>query len=161
MSANSNRATQAKNYAFRLLNYRERSVKEIEDRLIRKGFNKEVCAKTVADLKALKLVDDHKFAKSFAEGRVKYKPSGLALIRSKLYFKGIAEETINSVITDIEKGYDEYHAAYEIAARKTKSFSKISREKAKRRIYEYLLRRRFKKDIIFKVLNKIFESKTD
>jgi len=159
MKMDSASSVQAKNFAYRLLNYRERSVKELEDRLIRKGFTKEISTKVVADLKALGLVDDYKFARAFIEGRLKYRPCGLALIRSRLYSKGIPEHTVNSVISGIERDYDEYKVAYEIASSKLGRFNKkVSRIKAKRRIYDYLLRRRFKKEIIYKVLNNIFKS---
>ena len=158
MRINSDSFKQAKNFAYKLLNYRERSVKEIEDRLAEKGFKKEVSAKVVADLKALGLVDDYRFAKTFAESRIKYRPSGLTLIRSKLYSKGIDEDIIDSVFSGIERDYDEYAAAYALANKKAKRSNKVSCIKAKRRIYDYLLRRRFKKDIIYKVLNRIFNS---
>lgn len=149
---------QAKNYAYRLLGYRERSEREIEERLVRKGFNKVVSEKVVEDLKAAGLIDDYRFAKSFAEGRVKYRPSGIELIRSKLYSKGIDGEIVNSVLSEIERNFDEYAAAYEIAGNRARKFGKINREKAKQRIYGYLLRRRFKKDVIYKVLNEIYAS---
>ena len=157
MKFNSESLTQAKNFAYRLLNYRERSVAEIEDRLVRKGFKKEIAAQAIAGLKTLKLLDDYRFAKTFAESRIKSKPSGLALIRSKLRSFGIAQDTIDSVICDIERDYDEYAAAYHIATSKAERFSNISDIKAKRRMYGYLLRRRFKKDVIYKVLDEVFK----
>lgn len=147
---------QAKDYAYRLLSYRERSEREIKERLARKGFDEVVSEKVAEDLKAAGLIDDYRFAKAFAEGRVRYRPSGLELIRSKLYSKGIDGEIVNSVISAIEGNYDEYAAAHELAGNRAKKFGKINREKAKQRIYGYLLRRRFKKEVVYKVLNEIF-----
>jgi regulatory protein len=149
---------QAKNFAYKLLSYREYSTKELEDRFIRKGFEKEIRSKVINDLKSLELLNDYRFAKAFAENRIKYKPSGLALIRSELHSKGIGGNAIDSIIADIEKNYNEYEAAYNIASNKAKRFDKISSIKAKRRIYDYLSRRRFHKDIIYEVLNKVFEN---
>ena len=150
--------SQAKNYAYRLLSYRERSEKEIEDRLARRGFTKEVRDKVVADLKVLGLVDDYRFAKAFVESRIKYRPSGLMLIRSKLYSMGVDGDIVNSVISDIESDYDEYAVAYRIASDRARKFSRVDHLKAKRRIHDYLLRRRFKKDVIYRVLNRIFNN---
>ncbi len=148
---------QAKNYAYRLLAYRERSAGEIQDKLTGKGFKKGLSAKVVADFKKLGYLDDRRFAKAFLESRIKYRPSGLALIRSKLRSLGIADDTAESAISDAGKNYDEYAAAYSIAKNRASRFNKVDPIKAKRRIYDYLLRRRFKRDIIFKVLNEIYD----
>jgi len=148
---------QAKNFAYKLLSYREHSTKELEDKLIRKGFEKEVSSKVINALKSLKLLDDWRFAKAFAENRIKYKPSGLALIRSELRSKGVDREAIDSIISDIKKNYNEYEVAYNIASNKAKRFNKISSIKAKQRLYDYLLRRRFDKDVIYDVLNAVFK----
>ena len=121
-------------------------------------FNEVLAAQVIADLKALGLIDDCRFAKTFAESRIRYKPSGLARIRSELYSKGIAWDIINSVLSRIERGYDEYAVAYEIARDKARRFHNISPIKAKHRIYGSLLRRRFKKDVIYEALNRIFEN---
>lgn len=148
--------TQAKNFAYRLLSYRERSVKELGDRLVKKGFKKEVCDRVVDDLKKTGLLDDYRFAKAFAESRIKHRPSSLALIRLKLYLKGIAKDTVSSVISEVERGYDEYDVAYSLAAEKAKKFNKIGCAKAKRRACDYLLRRRFSKEVIYRVLSEVF-----
>ncbi len=147
---------QAKSYAFRLLGYRERSAREMADRLEMKGFSKTACGKAVSDLKALGLIDDNKFAKDFARGRLRYRPCGVGLIRSELSAKGVARDIVDSVISDIEKSYDEYEAAHRIANDKASRSRKLDPLKAKRRLHGYLLRRRFKKEIIYTILNEIF-----
>lgn len=142
----------AKDYAYRLLGYRERSEKEIEERLTRRGFDKKVSDSVIAGLKTLGFIDDYKFAKRFAEIRLGRRPSGLALIKSKLYAKGVSREIINSVVSDVENDYDEYKAARMIAAERMKKIGRIENSKAKRRLYEYLLGRRFKDEVIEQVL---------
>ena len=93
--------------------------------------------------------------------RIKCKPSGLSFIRMKLSSLGVADDILNSVISDAEKGYDEFAAAYELAKKRAGRLNKAGTVKAKRRIYGYLLRRRFKKGVIFRVLNKIFGNQTN
>jgi len=146
----------ARGYASRLLSYRERSVKEMADRLARKGFSDGVRAKVVSDLERQGLVNDHRFAVNFANSRLSHKPSGLPLIISELSSKGIGREVIDSVIEEIAKDYDEYETACRIAAVRVDKNRSIDTLKAKRRLYDHLLRRRFRKDIIHRVLARFF-----
>ncbi|NQU73859.1 MAG: regulatory protein RecX, partial [Candidatus Omnitrophica bacterium] len=55
----------AKNCAYRLLSYRSRSIKEINDRLKKKGFSPAIIKKTVTHLKQINYLNDEEFAKSW------------------------------------------------------------------------------------------------
>ncbi|MDD5680438.1 MAG: regulatory protein RecX [Candidatus Omnitrophica bacterium] len=147
----------AKEYAYRLLKYRERSTKEIERRLKEKHFSGNICDKVIAELKELGYLDDNRFANMVADSIIKFKPGGLALVRSALYAKGVPAKIIDSVISDVKDGYDEYEAAYALASRRVRRFKDIEPERAKHRIYNLLLRRRFKQETILEVLNQIFK----
>jgi len=146
----------ARGYAFRLLSYRERSVKEMADRLARKGFSDRVRAKVVSDLKKHGLIDDRRFAVNFANSRLTHRPSGLPMIISELSSKGIGRDIIDLVMEEISKDYDEYETACRIAAVRVGKYRNIDSLKAKRRLYGHLLRRRFRKDVIYRVLARFF-----
>jgi len=157
MKRGSESIIKAKNYAFRLLSYRERSRREISDRLAGKGFSSGVCGMVIAELEELGLIDDRRFAGDFARSRIRYRPSGLALIRSELSSKGVTRDIVDEVVSDIADSYDEYETAYRIANDKVRRSGKTDALKSKRRLHDYLSRRRFKKDIIYKILNEIFD----
>lgn len=147
----------AKDYAFRLLGHRGRSRREISDRLAGRGFSKAVCGKVIAELQALGLIDDRRFAADFARSRIRHRPCGLELIRSELYSKGVAGEIVDSVISDASGVYDEYQAACRIAEDRVRRLGNPDALRSKRRLYGYLSRRMFKKDIIHKIINEIFD----
>jgi len=147
----------AKECAYRLLKYRERSTKEIKDRLKEKGFSGDICDRVIDELNRLGYLDDKRFANMLADSIIKFRPGGLALVRSALYAKGVPAKIIDSVITDVKDGYDEYEAAYALASGRVKRFKNIEPERAKQRIYNFLLRRRFKQETILEVLNQIFK----
>ncbi len=53
------------NYSLKYLSFRNRSIKEIRDYLLRKNFIEETINSTIERLAKLKFVDDEEFAKSW------------------------------------------------------------------------------------------------
>ena len=145
----------AKECAYRLLKYRERSTKEIRNRLKEKGFSGDICDRVIDELSRLGYLDDSRFANMLAEDMIKSRPGGLALIRSALYAKGVAAEIVDSIVLSLEGSYDEYQAACKLASNRVKRLKNIEPEKAKQRIYNFLLRRRFKQETILEVLRNL------
>lgn len=60
MKNNSNDLQQALNYAKRLLKFRARSKKELEERLMQKGFLQQIVQSTVEELEKSGLINDEK-----------------------------------------------------------------------------------------------------
>ena len=146
----------ARECAYRLIKYRERSTKEIVGRLKAKGFSGDICDKVIDELNRLGYLDDKRFANMLAGSIIKFRPGGLALVRSALRAKGVPETIADSAIADIKDSYDECGAAYKLASNRVKRLSGVKPEKAKQRIYNFLLRRRFGRGTIQNVLNRIF-----
>jgi regulatory protein len=142
----------AKNYAFLLLKFRLRSEKELIWRLKRKKFDAATIKKVLEFLKEKDFINDKDFAKSWAESRLK-RVWGLKKIKEELKLKGIAQDTIDNQIAEIKKSYCEKEIVSEIIEKRTKRLKGIEPEKAKRRIYAYLLRRGFSQDVIIEALN--------
>ena len=71
----------AKDYSFKLLSYRPRSIKEIEDRLKKKDYSAKVILEVIKSLKRLKFLNDKEFARMWVKSRIKTKPMG----RYRLY----------------------------------------------------------------------------
>lgn len=147
----------ARECAYRLLKYRERSEKEIRDRLKVKGFSGDICGKVVSELTEMGYIDDRRFANMAAENIIKFRPGGLMFVRSALRSKGISDEIIDAVISDIKASYDERSAAYKLAVTRAGNFSGVDPDKAKQRIYNFLLRRRFSRETIIGVLREIYD----
>lgn len=144
----------AKNYAFLLLKFRVRSEKEIRQRLKKKKFVPEIIEETLSFLKEKKFIDDNYFAKTWIASRIK-KPLGIRRLRQELRIKGIDREIIESEISEIKNNYSEEDIVTQIAKEKLKKIKGIEPQKAKRRIYAYLLRRGFSPQIVIECLNQM------
>ncbi len=144
----------ARNYAFLLLKFRLRSEKELRQRLEQKKFSAQAVSSTVSFLKEKGFIDDACFAKAWAESRIK-RPLGLRRIRDELKAKGIDAAIINNQISQIKKDYPEQEIVLEIAKKRFSRFKGTEPEKAKRRIYAYLLRRGFLADTIIEALSQL------
>ena len=137
----------AKNYAFLLLKFRQRSTKEISQRLKQKHFEDSIIKETIAFLKDHAFIDDAAFARAWIDSRLK-KPLGIKRIKEELRIKGIDNNIIDSNINQIRRDYSEEEVVSRIAADRLSRLKGIEPQKAKRRLFSYLLRRGFSLDVI-------------
>lgn len=143
----------ARQYAFLLLKYRLRSEKEIADRLLRKKFSPEVIKDTIAFLKEKRFIDDSCFARAWLESRIK-RPLGIRRLKQELRFKGIDKEIIERSVEQIKENYSETEVVQNIVEEKFRKMRNIEPQKAKSRIYSYLLRRGFSPDVCLDAINR-------
>lgn len=144
----------ARQYAFYLLKFRLRSENEIYSRLEKKKFEREIIRQTVAFLKEKRFIDDAEFARAWVESRIK-KPLGLRRLREELKLKGVAKEIIDNQLERIKKDYSEIDVVREIARVRFSKLSAIEPQRAKMRIYAYLLRHGFSPGIVIDVINNL------
>lgn len=141
-------------YAFLLLKFRSRSEHELYTRLKKKGFLEPVIKDTLVFLKEKRFVDDHDFAKSWAQARIK-RAYGPRRIRAELKLKGIKEETIADIFREDLKDYQPEKIISALAQKRLRELKGIDLQKAKRRTYAYLLRRGFHPEAISDILNRV------
>lgn len=146
----------ARQYGYLLLRYRPRSIKEFQDRLIKKGFNRDTTNTITDEFKQSNLLDDKEFARAWVADRISLKPAGKSLIRRELTIKGIDSELISEVLGDIRPFYDEYETAKVLAEKRLRTLGRLNKLKKKKRIYAYLVRRGFSSDAIWKAINELF-----
>lgn len=150
---------EALEYAYLFLSYRTRSSREMQDRLTRKGFGKEVVHHTLEDLKQKKLLDDVEFTKTFVEGRLRHRLEGEHKIQRELYNKGIDRETAAEILRTVkEEGKDdlpdEEERAFRSLMRRARQIKEIDSHTQHRRLYGHLARQGFSPDVIEKALNR-------
>lgn len=141
----------AKKYAFLLLKYRPRSERELYSRLKKKKFEEAVIACVISFLKERKFLDDRAFAQAWIESRIK-STYGLRKIEQELKLKGIDKEIIATLISELKQGYPEEKVAAQIAEERFKKLKRIEINKARRRVYDYLVRRGFSPGIAIEVI---------
>lgn len=93
--------SKAIDYSFRLLGYRDRSKREILDRLKKRQYSQEEIDETFDRLERYNLVDDEKFAQAFAVSKAK-KFWGPLRIKAKLLELGVS----GKIIEETMKGLD-------------------------------------------------------
>ncbi|MDP9490600.1 MAG: RecX family transcriptional regulator [Actinomycetota bacterium] len=87
--------------ALRALRHRDRSRRDIENRLERAGIAEDERARALDDLSAAGLLSDDRFAHERAQQLAKRNASN-ALIRSDLRHHGIAAEVVEEVVDGLE-----------------------------------------------------------
>ena len=143
----------ARDYAFLLLKFRLRSENELSGRLKRKKFPEETVKEVVAFLKEKRFIDDSLFAKVWLNSRLK-RSLGLRRIRQELRQKGIEKGVIETELGKV-KGYYEAETVLELAKERLGKLKAVEPVKAKRRVYEFLLRRGFSPEIVIDTLNQL------
>lgn len=142
----------AKNKALKFLSYRQRSEKEVVDKLKKEGFSQEIIDKTVEFLKGYNLIDDLNFAKNFVMDKSNINKYGPERIKYELYMKGIPESIINKSLKDYD---DEYSVALELARKKINSYKNDNKSAIYRKLGGFLQRRGFSYECILKVLREL------
>jgi len=138
------------------LSYRNRSTKEIVDKLKKKGFEDHIIENTLDYLKHYNLIDDYQFSKSFMKDKIKLNKYGPERIKFELYRRGIPKEIVEEVIREYENGY-EYSLAYDLATKKIKSYKTDDKKVLYSKLGSFLQRRGFSYDCISKVLRDILQ----
>lgn len=132
----------ATSYAFFLLKFRPRTVKELGERLKKKGFPPEDVDSALSLLKEKKFIDDKDFADRWIKARVK-RSFGIIRIKRELLAKGIEPGFVQEATERLKDEYPQERAALELAREKAKKLKKTEKAKAVQRCYAYLLRRGF------------------
>lgn len=136
------------NLSLKYLTIRARSVKELHDYLLKKGFTSTEINQTIEKLKELKFLNDENFARSFIENRQRKGKSKNA-IAFELKQKGINKNHSESILVDAN---DDLKTALEYIEKRLHQFDRFDKIKRKQRIISRLSSRRFSWDVISKVL---------
>jgi len=110
--------------------------------LSRAGFDTEEVEAEIVRLEAVGLVDDEAFARELARHHLTVRGSGRRAVVSALRAKGVAGETIERTLAelDVDVG-DEEARASALAAERARRLSALPPEAAYARIVSMLLRR--------------------
>ncbi|MEJ6951632.1 regulatory protein RecX [Natronospora cellulosivora (SeqCode)] len=139
-----------KDKAFNLLSYRDRSIYELKERLLQKGYLEKDILKVIDRLKELDYLNDRRFAFNWVKYRIKNRPRGKLLLKKELMEKGISEEIINDALNNLYDYELEKGIADKLAKKWLNSHS-MNALKLKR----YLYNKGFTIDIIYKIINNI------
>lgn len=121
----------AKTIAFRLLKIRQRSQKELADRLKQKEISADMINRTLAFLKEYQFIDDIIFARLWIKSRLR-KPFGANRIRMELMTKGIAKDIIKEQLEAALGESDEKAVIQELIEKRKKRLQALDPLKEKK-----------------------------
>lgn len=147
------RLNKAVNYTVKLLSYRQRSEKEIRDKLIEKEYMDHQIEYAINYCKDRNYINDYEFASAFTRDKINLNKYGPIKIKYDLLNKGVSEEIVNSVLD--ENLDNEYNQALEVAKKQVQRYKKDDKYKKYRKLGGYLNRRGFTYDTINSVLNEV------
>ncbi len=133
---------EAKTAAFTMLARRIHSEKQVRDKLRKKKFPHETIEKVIARLYEMNLLNDAHFASALVRDKLKRTPIGKSALKSKLAQKGIAKETIDSVLNETDLNSEAL--CMKAAKKKLKTLQKEpDPRKRKQKLAQFLMRRGF------------------
>ena len=139
----------AKSQTLRYLAYRDRSEKEINQYLGKKGHAPSIIQKTLQDLAKLNYINDQRFAMEWGRSRIEGKKFGKERVRHELSAKGVASHIIETTLESLYSSHSERDLAQAGASKKLASLHGLEPKKKMRRLVQYLQRRGFSADIIY------------
>ncbi len=138
---------EAKTAAFTILARRIHSEKEVRQKLREKKFPAEIIEKVITRLYEMNLLNDAHFAGALVRDKLKRTPIGKSALKSKLFQKGIAKETIDDVLSETDLNSEEL--CTKAAERKLKTLAKEpDAQKRKQKLVQFLMRRGFEWETI-------------
>lgn len=154
MKNNKESASAARAYAFLLLKYRQRSEKEISDRLRKKKYSEEIIKQTIDFLREKKFIDDAVFARAWIKERLA-RAIGPRRLSQELRLKGIDKQVIESNLSEAKEYYSETETIRGLAERRFNALKDLDPRAAKRRVYAFLLRRGFTPDAVIDTIDQL------
>lgn len=139
---------EAFNKALNYISYMLRSEKEIEDYLVKKGYDEETIVDAIAKLREYKFLDDKQYAVAFINTMKAKKSVSKRELEYKLAHKGIKKEIIEQVIDDAY-GYDqELEAVMKLVEKYYKKYRELDENKITYKVKSAIFQKGFSTDII-------------
>jgi regulatory protein len=121
----------------------------LREKLRKQGHEHVVIDEVLERLAELDLLDDEQFGRSLIRDTMSRKPAGPALLKQKLYQKGIRGALADRLVAEATSDRDEQSdAAIAFALKKAGSMTNLDRTTRDRRLYGQLARRGFGPDTI-------------
>ena len=134
--------------------YQDRCHKEVEQKM--REYNLIPEAKELILLSLMKdnFLNEERFSKSFARGKFRIKSWGKQRIVRELKFRDISAYNIKTALKEIEE--NEYlETIYRITENRNNVISESNIYKRKKKLIDFLMRKGFENELIFKTVNEI------
>lgn len=146
-------AEEVRQAALRLLRYRDRSVREMRERLKKKGYDRNLIEREIERLIQERLLDDARFTGVWIRHKLAISHKGKRLIAAELGAKGIDAELFRKVWS--EHLEDEIRSAREWVLAHAKGYGLLELFERRGRIREGLYRRGYSQEAADAALKEI------
>ena len=143
-------------YALSLLGRKSYSRRDLSNKLLQKGATNEELEGVLLRLSEWKYIDDRTFARNFIQKRLKIQPRGEFLLKLELLRKGISEENIQEVLSELN--FSENDVAREILQKKTRQIQGFAEEKRFQKTASILKNRGFRPEMITETVSDFLKS---
>ena len=126
-------------FALKLLGLRNHSQKELERKLLKKGYTPESIEPVLERLVTMGVLDDRNFAMELIRSRSRRRPSGKLKTGAELRKKGVSD----AIISELLKEYDSAGLCYRAAEKKVASLHEATEAGNRRKLEVFLNNRGF------------------
>jgi regulatory protein len=126
-------------YALRLLSYRSRTKKEIQNKLKEHGITDETTDLVIERLERATLVDDVRFAQDWINNRSEFRPRSKRALAYELQNHGVDRLAIEDLLIDV----DDAELAYQAARKHARKIRSLEWLDFRQKMVGYLARRGF------------------
>ena len=141
-----------------LINHRQRTSKEISQRLTEKGFSSSQIEGVLLRLERAGLVEDAKYAQMWVENRNSFHPRSQRLMRLELLQKGVANEEIDKALA---VSADDAELATQAAMQQIRKYANLEWADFRKKLSAFLLRRGFSYGTVAPVVRSVWDSVKD
>lgn len=140
--------------ALRLLAATPKSKKHLKEKLLKKGFPKEIIDSVFEKLEKQGLINEKNYATTIFQSFSQFKPSGRKRIAFEMQKRGIAKNMIGDAL-ETYSPEEEREKALELAKTKFLRWEALEPMKRKKKLYDFLVRRGFDFTIARDIVQKI------
>lgn len=134
--------------------YRDRSQKEVEDKLDNMRMIPEAKEKIIISLMQEGFLNEERFARSFARGKFRIKKWGRIRITQELKKREISTPIIKLGLSEINET-DYRKSLYELAEKKSEQIKESNTFKRKKKLADHLLRKGYESQLVFDCVNEL------
>jgi len=136
--------------------YQDRCHKEVEQKMRDYELIPEAREMILLSLMQDNFLNEERFAKSFARGKFRIKNWGKQRIIRELKFREISAYNIKTALKEIDA--QEYlDTIYRITEKRSQSILETNSYKKKKKLIDFLMRKGFENELIFKTVNDVLE----
>ena len=145
----------AREYFFRILSRRDHSRKELKDKAYKKGYSGGYIDQILDEFEEKEYIDDRKFALKYTADKFEFNDWGPYKIRTQLFKKGVSKHIVEECIQKSFTADDIRDSMVTLIRKKKKRYQREPSDKRKKKIFDFLLRKGYDSDHIFKHIDEL------